>query len=217
MKAIAMTNSAARFVDGGYGPTGPVGHSKDNLPQINADTTVTFRFDAPGVEKVLVTGDFLPRQRIETPYGSFEIDGVMPLAKNSEGLWEFTSGKLSPELYSYAFVVDSLRMPDPSNVYQIRDVGTITNIFLIPGGRASSYAVNDVPHGTVSKIWYDSPLTGMKRRMSVYTPPGYETSGKSYPVLYLLHGMGGDEDAWLELGRASEILDNLIAEGRRSQ
>lgn len=181
-------------------------------PQVNPDTTVTFRRDAPGASEVIVTGDFLPPRHIETPYGSFAIDGSMPLAKNSDGIWECTSGKLSPELYSYTFIVDSLRMPDPSNVYQIRDVGTITNIFLIPGDRATSYAVNDVPHGTVSKIWYDSPSTGMKRRMSVYTPPGYETSGKEYPVFYLLHGMGGDEDAWLELGRASEILDNLIAE-----
>ncbi|MCI9285882.1 MAG: esterase [Muribaculaceae bacterium] len=146
-------------------------------PQVNPDTTVTFRLDAPGASEVIVTGDFLPPRHIETPYGSFAIDGSMPLAKNSDGIWECTSGKLSPELYSYTFIVDSLRMPDPSNVYQIRDVGTITNIFLIPGDRATSYAVNDVPHGTVSKIWYDSPSTGMKRRMSVYTPPGYETSG----------------------------------------
>ncbi len=50
--------------------------------------------------------------------------------------------------------------------------------------------------------------------MTVYTPAGYETSGKRYPVLYLLHGMGGDENAWSELGRATQILDNLIAQGK---
>ena len=53
----------------------------------------------------------------------------------------------------------------------------------------------------------------MDRRMTVYTPAGYESSDKRYPVLYLLHGMGGDENAWSELGRASQILDNLIARG----
>lgn len=50
--------------------------------------------------------------------------------------------------------------------------------------------------------------------MTVYTPVGYETSGKRYPVLYLLHGMGGDEEAWISLGRTAQILDNLIAQGK---
>ena len=61
---------------------------------------------------------------------------------------------------------------------------------------------------------YDSPTLGMKRRMTVYTPAGYETSGKRYPVFYLLHGMGGDEEAWMALGRTSQIMDNLIAQGK---
>jgi len=62
--------------------------------------------------------------------------------------------------------------------------------------------------------WYDSPTLSKTRRVTIYTPPGYETSGKSYPVLYLLHGMGGDEEAWIALGRTSQILDNLIAQGK---
>ena len=96
----------------------------------------------------------------------------------------------------------------------IRDVATITNVFIIGGERADLYKVNDVPHGTVSKVWYDSPSLGMDRRLTIYTPAGYETSGKRYPVFYLLHGMGGDENAWSELGRATQILDNLIAQGK---
>lgn len=103
---------------------------------------------------------------------------------------------------------------DPSNVYMSRDVSSVTNVFIIGGGRADLYKVNDVPHGTVSRIWYDSPTLGMKRRMTVYTPAGYETSGKRYPVFYLLHGMGGDEEAWMALGRTSQIMDNLIAQGK---
>ena len=105
-------------------------------------------------------------------------------------------------------------MNDPSNVYMIRDVSTITNVFIVGGDRADLYKVNDVPHGTVSKVWYDSPSLGMDRRLTIYTPAGYETSGKRYPVFYLLHGMGGDENAWSELGRATQILDNLIAQGK---
>lgn len=183
-------------------------------PEVNADKTVTFRLKAPDAEKVQVTGDFLPVQKIQTPYVEFDGPGVADLKKNSEGVWEFTTTPLSPELYSYTFLVDNLRMTDPSNVYQIRDVASVTNVFLIDGDYASSYKVSDVPHGTVSKVWYHSPTLDTDRRMTVYTPAGYEKGDRRYPVLYLLHGMGGDENAWTELGRAAQILDNLIAEGK---
>lgn len=184
-------------------------------PEINADNTVTFRFKAPKAIRVQVTGDFLAPQTIDTPMGKFDGPGVADLKEGKDGLWEYTTPEpLKPELYSYSFIVDDLKVMDPSNVYSIRDVGSVTNIFIVGGGRADLYKVNDVPHGTVSRVWYDSPTLGMKRRLSVYTPAGYETSGKKYPVFYLLHGMGGDEEAWLALGRASQILDNLIAQGK---
>lgn len=96
----------------------------------------------------------------------------------------------------------------------IRDVATVTNVFIIGGDRADLYKVNKVPHGTVSRMWYNSPSLGMDRRLTIYTPAGYETSGKRYPVFYLLHGAGGDEEAWIALGRTSQILDNLIAQGK---
>lgn len=183
-------------------------------PEVNGDKSVTFRLNAPAARHVQVTGDFLQTQKVSTPFGEFDGPGSAELQKNSNGIWEFTSDILSPELYSYTFIVDSLAINDPSNVYAIRDVSSVTNIFLIPGERASLYAVNNVPHGTVSRVWYNSPALGMDRRLSVYTPAGYETSGKDYPVLYLLHGMGGDEEAWLALGRTAQILDNLIAGGK---
>ncbi len=182
-------------------------------PQVNADSTVTFRLSAPAARAVAVTGDFLPVQSISTPFGQFEGPGTADLTRDENGLWSFTSEALAPELYSYSFIVDSLKINDPSNVYAIRDVGSVTNIFIVPGAESDLYAVHDVPHGTVSRTWYDSPSLGMKRRMSVYTPAGYETSDRAYPVLYLLHGMGGDEEAWLALGRTAQILDNLIARG----
>lgn len=183
-------------------------------PQVNEDKTVTFRLQAPNAKEVKVTGDFLPTQKVETPAGTFDMPGTADLTEK-DGIWEYTTpSPLAPELYSYTFIVDGLKINDPANVYMLRDIATVTNIFLIEGDRASEYAVRDVPHGTVSKQWYHSPTLGMDRRMTVYTPAGYEDSGKNYPVLYLLHGMGGDENAWPELGRATQILDNLIAEGK---
>ena len=82
------------------------------------------------------------------------------------------------------------------------------------GDKGNLYKVNKVAHGTVARRWYNSPGNGMERRMTIYTPAGYETSKAKYPVLYLLHGMGGDEEAWIALGRTSQILDNLIAQGK---
>lgn len=171
-------------------------------PEVNPDKSVTFRLHAPMAERVTVTGDFLTG------------DNYADLTKNDSGVWEYTSAPLESELYSYTFVVDSLRINDPSNVYMLRDIATVTNIFIIPGERGDLYSVNAVPHGTVSKVWYHSPTLGLDRRLTVYTPAGYEGGTDRYPVLYLLHGMGGDENAWSELGRATQILDNLIAQGK---
>lgn len=180
-------------------------------PEIHDNNTVTFRFKAPKAVRVQLTGDFLPVQK----NAKFEAPGIVDLKEGQEGVWEYTTPEpLKPELYSYSFIVDGLRMNDPANVYLIRDVSTLTNVFIIGGDRVDFYKVNPVPHGTVSRIWYDSPALGLERRMTVYTPAGYETSGKRYPVLYLLHGMGGDEEAWISLGRTAQILDNLIAQGK---
>ena len=171
-------------------------------PLVHENNTVTFRLKAPKAVKVQVVGDFTP-------------SGVVDMVENEEGVWEYTTPEsLAPELYCYNFVVDGLKINDPSNVYRIRDIANVFDVFIVGGERADLYKVNQVPHGTVSKVWYKSPSLGIDRRMTVYTPAGYETSGKRYPVFYLLHGMGGDENAWSELGRAVQIMDNLIALGK---
>lgn len=72
-----------------------------------------------------------------------------------------------------------------------------------------------IEHGKVELIEYDSQSVGMKRKARVYTPPGYSTE-KKYPVLYLLHGIGGDEHEWYRQGTPEVILDNLYAEGKLS-
>ena len=177
-------------------------NSRVQSPEINNDQTVTFRLRAPKAVKVQVTGDFTPKGRVD-------------MVENREGIWEYTTPEpLSPELYCYNFIVDGLKINDPSNVFRIRDVSSVFDVFIIGGERADLYKVNNTPHGTMSKVWYHSPSLGIDRRMTVYTPAGYESSSKRYPVFYLLHGMGGDENAWSELGRATQILDNLIAQGK---
>ena len=177
------------------------GGSKIVSPEVNADKTVTFRLDAPQAQKVLVAGDCIA-------------NNVAEMQKDENGVWSFTTDVLPSELYLYNFLVDGVRITDPASVYVIRDTNSMFSYFIVTGGKADNYMNNDVAHGTVSEVWYDSPTIGFSRRLSVYTPAGYENSKEKYPVLYLLHGMGGDEVAWVELGRAAQILDNLIAQGK---
>jgi enterochelin esterase family protein len=175
-------------------------------PEVNADHSVIFRFQAPDAKVVKISGDWMPAQGW-TP-------GSETMTKDDKGVWSYTTSPLASDLYSYSINVDGLKTTDPNNVYVIRDVATVSNVFLVGGGKADLYKVNAVPHGTVARRWYDSPGNKGVRRITIYTPPGYETSTGKYPVLYLLHGMGGDEEAWMALGRASQILDNLIAQGK---
>ena len=177
--------------------------------------TVTFKLLAPNAKEVLVEADFFEKTKRQTSLGMMEAPGQIPMVKGEDGVWTYTTSTPSPELHTYCFYVDGVRMLDPSNVYMIRDIATYTNYFLVDGELSQNYLVREVPHGTVSKVWYPSPTLGMeRRRMTVYTPAGYEDGNKQYPVLYLLHGAGGDENAWSELGRAVQILDNLIAQGK---
>ena len=172
-------------------------------PEINADKTVTFRVRAPKAITVQVTGDCF--------------EGRTADMTEKDGVWEYTTpAPVAPEMYTYNFIIDGQRTLDMNNVAVNRDVASLTNILLVtePGARSDLYAVHDVPHGTVSRIWYHSDSEGINRRMTVYTPAGYETSGKRYPVFYLLHGIGGDEEAWITQGRTSQVLDNLIAQGK---
>ena len=184
-------------------------------PQINGDNTVTFRLFAPEAGSVQVTGDCIAERPVSMPDGSTVNVRTADMARNADGVWEYTVPEpLASELYSYNLIVDGVKVTDPSNVYMIRDVSSVFSVFIVGGGHGELYKVNDVPHGTVSRMWYHSDVLDMDRRLTVYTPAGYEDSGRKYPVLYLLHGMGGDEEAWISLGRTAQIFDNLIAQGK---
>ncbi len=71
----------------------------------------------------------------------------------------------------------------------------------------------DIPHGKLEMIEYESKTVGTTRKMNVYTPPGYSAE-KKYPVLYLLHGIGGDETEWQRFAKPDMLFDNLIADGK---
>ena len=207
---IGVSAFAQQALFGGAGVESPV---------INPDGTVTFRYQNRKAVRVTLSGDFLPVQHLEFEMNgqkiSYDAPGVAELRENN-GVWEYTTPfAVEPEMYTYTFNVDGTQEIDPNNVFVNRDIASLTSVLLVPkaGERSDLYAVHRVPHGTVSKVWYYSETEGFDRRMTVYTPAGYESSKAKYPVLYVLHGIGGDEDAWVTQGRATQILDNLIARG----
>lgn len=147
--------------------------------------------------------------------GSWDGGKDLPLTKDDKGVWSITVGPLASQLWGYSFSVDGAKVLDPGNAEIQRDGSRFDNLLFISGPESDLWEFKDVPHGTMHLVWYPSPTLKLaRRRMYVYTPPDYETSQTRYPVLYLLHGGGGDEDAWLTMGRAPIIMDNLIAQGK---
>ena len=169
-------------------------------PVVHDDGRVTFRLKAPEAKQVLVKG--LSGQK------------DLPLTRSQLGVWEGTTAKLPPELYSYTFDVDGATQLDPSN----RDVKkwlACASLVEVRGETPRIYEQTDVPHGTVHQHIYPSTTTGEQRRVFVYTPPQYSPDGdQSYPMLVLMHGFGDDASAWTEVGRANFIADNLVAQGK---
>jgi len=166
-------------------------------PEIK-DNQVTFRISAPYADTVKLYGSWMK---------DFRSTSVLSMGEN--GLWSVTIPAPSPELYTYNFIIDGISVNDPANVMMQRDGTRYLSVLLVPGEATANY-FEAGKRGTLSHVWYDSPTLGINRRMFVYTPYGYETSTEKYPVLYLLHGAGGDEDAWSTMGRACQIMDNLI-------
>ena len=220
MKKIITIAAALLMAGSAFAQQALWGGASVESPVVNPDGTVTFRYQAPKAVKVTVSGDFLPTQKMVFKMGdqeiSYDAPGVGELKEGQHGIWEYTTeNKVAPEMYTYTFNVDGNTVIDNNNMWVNRDIASLTSAFIVPGGRADLYTIQDVPHGTVSKVWYESATAGFDRRLSVYTPAGYEKNKKQkYPVLYVLHGIGGDEDAWLDQGRAAQILDNLIAQGK---
>lgn len=171
-------------------------------PEVLPDNKVTFRVYSKEARSISVSGDWsVTRESTQ-------------MVKNDSDLWSVTIGPLIPDRYHYTFTIDGIRATDPSNSITVRDITTHASVVLVPDKESQLYIVQNVPHGSIHKVWYNSETIKLYRRMVIYTPPGYDDSKDKYPVLYLQHGGSVDEDAWTELGRAAQIADNLIAQGK---
>jgi enterochelin esterase-like enzyme len=167
-------------------------------PEVHPDRKVTFRLRAPDAQGVKVSGEWRG--------GPTELT-------NNNGVWSATVGPLEAEIYGYSFTVDNgLTIADPANAWVKPMRATRTSALHIPGNPPQPWDFQSVPHGTLHTHYYFSKPAEMKRRVHVYTPPGYENGSEKYPVLYLFHGAGDNDATWSSFGHAHFIADSLLTE-----
>jgi len=168
-------------------------------PCILPDNRVTFRVAAPDAQKV----------RVRLGQG-------FDMSKGADGLWYATTTPQVVGFHYYTLSIDGAVVADPAT-RTFFGSGYDNSAIEVPEPPADAdyYALKDVPRGTVRQRWYRSAVTGQWRRAYVYTPPDYDTNARAkYPVLYLLHGWGENEEGWHTQGRVDVIMDNLIAGGQ---
>lgn len=173
-----------------------------DFPQVNSQGYARFKIFAPKADSVKVSLGLGGR-------------GGTKLSKSADGFWTGTTeGPMDEGFHYYHLTVDGGTFNDPGALNFYGSTRWESGIE-IPAHDQEFYALKDVPHGNVEQILFPSKSTGTSRRAFVYTPPGYQKNlNTRYPVLYLQHGWGEDETAWMNQGRANLIMDNLIAEGK---
>lgn len=171
-------------------------------PKVQPDQRITFSLNAPKASEVsLIFGSKDP--------------APIPLKKDEKGIWSVTIGPVAPELYTYAFVVDGLKIVDPSNPEMQGGTAPGFNLVNIPGNPARFDELQQIPHGNTQIRTYYSTIQQGNRKVYIYIPPQYDSNQKQkFPVLYLRHGGGGNETSWYNEGCAGIILENLIAQGK---
>ena len=175
--------------------------SSISSPEVHADNTVTFKYYSRTAQRVSLSGEFLTSNQAMT--------------KDTSGVWSITVGPVKPDIYPYAFWVDSVNVADPNNSKIFANERFKRSIVDIQGNTPLVHSLQNVPHGKISYRLYKSGTLKTTRQLLVYTPPGYNSNGKiKYPVLYLIHGGSDTEETWTKVGNANFIADNLIAEGK---
>jgi enterochelin esterase-like enzyme len=138
---------------------------------------------------------------------------VFELTKDGNGLWSGIMAFETPGPKALDFYVDGVLVLNPyAPIYF--GYSRPVNYVDIPDHDQDFFLIKEVPHGTVSHEVYYSAVTGDWETCVVYTPPGYGSSGAEYPVLYLQHGAGENENCWVWQGKVNFVADNLIAEGK---
>src|SRR5580700_5713032 len=169
-----------------------------DYPRVDSTGRVQIRVKAPDATKVRL---------------NFWSGPKVDMEKQPDGFWTVTTAPLVPGFHYYTLIIDGAEVSDP-NTHAFFGGGKPASGVEVPEPGSTYYSVQDVPHGAVREVWYNSKVTGTWRHALVYLPPDYDAQTKTrYPVLYLQHGGGEDESGWIRQGKANFILDNLIASG----
>jgi enterochelin esterase family protein len=141
---------------------------------------------------------------------------VYDMTMDTAGVW---TGKSDPQVvgfHYYAIVIDGVRVMDRNTEAFFGSNWENSGIEIPEGPEGDYYRFNkEIAHGQVRSIYYWSDINGLERHINVYVPAEYETNpGKKYPVLYLVHGWGEDENGWSNQGQMANIMDGLIESGK---
>jgi enterochelin esterase family protein len=198
LSILTLDAQAPAPAQGGRGGRGGTPQPAVVSPEVTADRHITFRINAPQAQAVRMNASDIPN-----------LGQSATLSKGENGIWSTTVGPVEPGAYRYNFSVDGVATIDPRSPAISEANANVWSLVYVPG--ADFMDAKDIPHGMVASVNYYSTALGKWRRMHVYMPPGYEINSEKYPVLYLLHGAGDNDDSWTSAGRANFILDNLIA------
>jgi enterochelin esterase-like enzyme len=169
-------------------------------PAVNQQThQALFRVVAPGAKSV-----------------KLQFGTVQDMKRDEKGVWWITTDPLVVGFHYYSILVDSVAVMDRNTEAFFGGNAESSGIEIPEGAEGDYYRFNkSINHGQIRSIYYWSEINGMERHCNVYIPAEYEKNPhKKYPVLYLLHGWGEDENGWDRQGHMGNIMDGLIASGK---
>lgn len=139
-----------------------------------------------------------------------------PMTRDEKGIWSCVSDPQVVGFHYYAILIDSVAVMDRNTEAFFGSNWESSGIEIPEGPEGDYYRFNrEIPHGQVRSIYYWSDINGLERHINVYVPAEYEQNPeKKYPVLYLVHGWGEDENGWSNQGHMAHIMDGLIASGK---
>ncbi|MBN2001305.1 esterase [candidate division KSB1 bacterium] len=179
-------------------------------------STNTFISQYPAVNALTRQAMF----RVSAPYAQIvqvDVGGKKyDMVKDEKGVWACTSDPLVVGFHYYSILIDSVAVMDRGSEAYFGSNWESSGIEIPEGPEGDYYRFNkNIPHGHIRAIDYWSEMNGMERPVNVYVPAEYEKQpGKKYPVLYLVHGWGEDENGWSIQGHMANIMDGLIADGK---
>ncbi|MHA2394818.1 MAG: alpha/beta hydrolase [Promethearchaeota archaeon] len=177
-------------------------------PIVNDDMTVTFNLKNEYSNRVELGGEFRLDREVEGP-GTPDSVPIEYL----DGVWTYTTEPVLPGIYRYFFSLDGVRALDPSNRW--KEISGNFSLVKVEGEEIMPWdVIPNIPHGSIVIEKLHSKTLDQLKRCSIYLPPKYHMTKKKYPVLYLLHGAGGDYNSWVYKGTTDNIMDYLLSKDK---